>query len=383
MIEGKDEEPSLRDTLSDPFDQAESGTPDEGTEPKDGQIPAAEGKLADVADEGAGGEVKKDVADATIPPKDKPAKAARGSGAKGKVVDPAAVDGKDAEGKDKGETIPSKRPPGSWTPAMREKWNTLPPDVQTYIHRREREISTGFNEIKAVKTWRDQFLNTVNPYQQVFTAEGGDVLGTVNNLLKTANVLYGGSQSQKVMAVATIIKNFGVDLPMLDAALAGQAPTDGGSNAGGGDANSIQAIIQRELQTALGPILRGQQSNDAQMDRDAESEIETFATDPKNEFFDDVKDTMADLLELAAKRSQKMDLSTAYNRAILMHSDIADIVNQRKVQDAARKTSEAAAAARRRAGGISGSRDVSPAGTNNETTTLRQDLEAAFDATGT
>jgi len=277
--------------------------------------------------------------------------------------------------------LPKGRAPSSWRPALREKWTALPTEVQQEVLKREKEISQGFNEIGEVKKFRDTFMQTINPYSHIFQAEGGQPLKTINDLLQTANTLYSGAPMQKAQTVASMIKNFGIDIQMLDNLLSGQAPAQGGQQGGqsamGGP--DVSRLVQQAVQQALAPMLQGQQAQAQQQEQDAQSAIEEFAQDPANEFFDDVKDAMADIFEGAAKRGQKMDLSTAYQRAILTHSDIADIVAQRRFTEKSSAATAVAQAARRKAVSITGApARVSAAPTD----TIRGALENAIETLG-
>ncbi|MCJ7432755.1 MAG: hypothetical protein MUO77_04640 [Anaerolineales bacterium] len=211
---------------------------------------------------------------------------------------------------DEATQLPKSRAPSSWRPALREKWAALPAEVQQEVLKREREIGQGFNEVGEVKKFRDSFLQTINPYQNIFQAEGNQPLKTINDLLQTASVLYNGGAMQKAQTVAQMIRSFGIDLQILDGILSGQpqqAGATGGTSPGMNNGSDISRLVQMAVQSALQPMLQGQQEAAKREEQDALSVIDTFATDAKNEFFDDVKDDMADLLELAAKRGQKMD----------------------------------------------------------------------------
>ena len=272
------------------------------------------------------------------------------------------------------EAPPAKieeKAPHSWSPALREKWAELPTEVKERVIAREREIATGFNEIGDVKKFRDQFLGTVNPYNHVFQAEGNEPLRTIDNLLKTAGTLYTGSSHQKAATVAAIIKNFSIDIATLDAMLSNSEVPQERSG------QDINSIVQQAVNAALAPQRQREQASADQSAKEREEEVSTFANDPKNDFFTDVKDTMADLMEAAANRGQKMSLQTAYSRAILAHNDIAQIVAERQLRSKSVEATAAAKAAKAKASRIRGnpSRESNPSGDS-----LRDALDAAIEA---
>jgi len=350
-----EEETSLRDSLDAAFEKVESAETPDTPETPDTTSAAPEPQIEtpeEVAKE------PKEKAE-TVPPKKAKAKEAPSD-----------------DGEEKPTQLPKSKAPGSWKPAAREKWVGLPSEVQAEVMRRERDIATGFNEIAAVKKFRDEFADIIGRNQNIVQAEGGDAMKLTRDLYTTAAALYHGSAQQKVMTVAGMIKNFGVDLRMLDTVLAGQQVP---GQQQGNPQMDIAAIIRQQVQRELAPIF-GQQTQ--ALESEVSSEIETFANDPTNEFFDDVKDTMADLMEVSAKQGRKMDLSTAYKRATLMHSEIADVITERNLRSKASQQNSAASKARKRAVSLrAGAPSTELAsGEFNEKRSLGDDIRASIDA---
>jgi hypothetical protein len=86
---------------------------------------------------------------------------------------------------------------------------------------------------------------------------------------------------------------------------------------------------------------------------------------------------MADILELATRRGQKISLPTAYQRAIVMRSDLAAIVANRQLKSKAAEATAQAQAAKAKAVSISGGPALgSPGGPK----TLRNQLVEAWDS---
>jgi hypothetical protein len=171
--------------------------------------------------------------------------------------------------------------------------------------------------------------------------------------------------------VAQTIKQFGVNLEALDAALAGVAAP----------AADPKTLIEQHVQQALAPFLndRRNQAQQAQqaVQNEATSELDRFASDPKHEFYDDVAPLMADILEVAARNGQQMGLTEAYERATLMHEPVRRVIDARKQREAATQASIAAKKARGAATSVTPSTQaavVQSTGGNS----LRSDIEAAF-----
>lgn len=266
---------------------------------------------------------------------------------------------------------PTAKPPGSWTPAAREEWANVPAAVKQEVWKREREASRAMTVSAEARKLQQEFAQTIQPYLGFIAAENSTPLKAVDQMMRTAAVLRVGTAQQKVQLVAQTIKQFGVDLEQLDAVLAGQAqaPTDPAT------------LVQREVQAALAPILneRRQQSQFAQQRQQQEvmSELEKFATDPKNEFYNDVAPLMADILEVASRNGQQMGLTEAYERATLLHEPVRRVIDARKQREAAQNASIAARRARGAATSVIPSTQaaVVPAQSGDS---LRGDIEAAF-----
>jgi hypothetical protein len=137
-----------------------------------------------------------------------------------------------------------------------------------------------------------------------------------------------GSAPQKAQQVATLIKQFGVDIKTLDSMLVGEAPP-----------KEVQQQTQLEQMLAqrLNPLqqqLQQYQQREQQMVQQEQqqigSEIEQFAA--QNEFYNDVKAEMADILDLSANRGRQITLQEAYDKACQLNPQIANIIKARSSQ---------------------------------------------------
>jgi hypothetical protein len=237
--------------------------------------------------------------------------------------------------------------------------------------RREKEIENGLRQAADARKLASEFERTIAPFQQFIQADNSTPLRAVQNLMQTAATLRVGTPMQKAQVAAEIIKNFGIDVQTLDNLLAG---------------NMVQQDpVEARIQAALAPVqqlLQQQQSTQTarmeQLHSNVASELETFAQDPQNEFFEDVRQTMADLLDVASAQGKTLDLPTAYKRAILMHDDIAPIVAERELKQRAKQASIPAQRARQRAVSVTGapSMDTTPAKSSGN---MRDDIMRAIE----
>lgn len=356
---------SLRDSIADAFDKSVGDEDDAGG--GEGPAESKEAVKDDKPrsdDRGTEGKFRK--RETAPPDKPEPDGASPEEKPEEKAAKPAVAAAADT--KQEPTNIPA---PQSWKPALREKWGSVPAEVQNEIHRREREINQGLRDASEARRFANEFYDTIAPFRQFIEADRATPIQAVRNLMQTSATLRVGTPVQKASVAAEIIKNFGVDIGMLDSMLAGE------------QVSSPMDPVLRQLDQRLAPIhqfmntvQQNQVQNAQRMEHEVDTDIDTFAQDPKNEFFTDVKETMADLLDVAVKRGQKMDLSTAYNRAIMMHDDIAAVVQERNIKAKADAASSAARAARKKAG-LSGSASVEAAD-RPQNASLRDDITHAI-----
>jgi len=260
---------------------------------------------------------------------------------------PADTIPKSAPGATPPGTAPERQAPGTWRPEAREVWKTIPKPVQDEIWKREIEATKSLNQSTQAREFEGNFGKMMQPYIPFINAEGGNPLQAVNNVMRTATLLRIGSPEQKAQTVANVIKSFGVNLEMLDSLLAGEQM----------QSQSQETVIGRLLEEKLQPMQRLFESQsqlirnqELETERGVNDEVEQFSK--THEFYWDVKDTMADLMEIAIKRNQTMDLTQAYDRAILIHEPVRRVLDARKQSDVGKKQSEAAARARARSGSV-------------------------------
>jgi hypothetical protein len=262
------------------------------------------------------------------------------------------------------QPVAAIKPPQSWKPAAREHWATLPPDVQAEIARREGETSRVLNETTDARQFRETFQQTISPYESMLRSEGADPMQAMGSLLETARQLRSGSPQQKAALVAQIVKGYGVPIDGLDAALAGQ-PYQGPQH----------APVDPRVDQLFAQIEQAKAQRAQQEAQSADEAVQSFGSD--KEFFNDVRDDMADLIEVAERRGQKLDLETAYRRALAMNDEISKVVQQREAAKSAGNAKASTQRAKAAASSVRSSGPAPKAATGNES--LREAIEAAWD----
>jgi hypothetical protein len=254
-----------------------------------------------------------------------------------------------------------ERAPESWRPTAKEEWKKLPSAAKHEIWKREQEVAHFVQQTSAKRKIADAFVNTVNPYASMIQAENQNPVQFVGTLLQAAQYLRTGPATGKAQFVATLVKNFGINIQDLDAALSGEElPEDPN--------DKIAQLVEQRLAPVnqlLATIQQTRAQRAAQVDAEVDTEIHTFAQDPKNEFFSVVYTEMADIIELAARQGRSVGMAEAYDRACKLNPEVQKVIAQRNDQ-------------KRQASGSVRQRGPSMTQEGNENTSLRDDIERAF-----
>lgn len=261
--------------------------------------------------------------------------------------------------------------PVSWKPAVREHWDTLPPEVQQEVKRRETEIQRGLQTASGHKRVAEEYYRVFAPFQPFIQAAGSTPAQTITELMTTAVQLTQGSPAKKAEVVRNIINEYGVDIRMLDDALAGgELPQDQ-------NAPLLRSIDERlaPINQFMGEIGGMRQQADQAVDYEAADAVDSFAEG--HEYYEDLRDDMADLMEMAANRNRGMSLDQAYDRAAQAHPDIGPILLQRKNAEQGKIDADALRKKKNAASSISGS----PTGqkSNAAEGTIRATMEELWD----
>jgi hypothetical protein len=224
------------------------------------------------------------------------------------------------------------KPPASWKPAAREHFAALPPAVQNEVLRRERETQVALQDSAQARQVIQRFGETIGPYQQVIALEGGDPMKAFGDYLKTASVLRMGTPVEKAHAVAQAIHTFGVDVTMLDGALAAVL---GGKPLPQPQGQQQQAYHDPRVDQLLQQMQDKEYAQQERMESELSSEIAEFAAKPEFEFFEDLREDISAILRVGVERGRVVSLADAYHTAAQLNPDIAKVIAQRAAAKAA------------------------------------------------
>ena len=266
----------------------------------------------------------------------------------------ATPDGEPVEG-EKPDTRSTKAPIG-WSPKEREDWSKIPPHLQKKVVARENELNTMLATTGQARKTHDEFTRLTNTYGDA--VEGvfeGTAIEVVESLLNTVGHLKTGTQIEKAQTVATLINMFGVDVSALDSMLVGEVPQ-------ANPHDEVRAIVAEQMAPFNNLMQQGEQQEherQMQMQQEAKDGIQSFVDSGKAEFMADVRNDMADFIDMAQKRGINMSLQEAYDRACQLNPEVRSVIEQRSKlsgitqgqSDIARKKQAALSISGRKSGG--------------------------------
>ena len=283
----------------------------------------------------------------------------------------------------KSEPKPAReeRAPQSWKPETREHWKALPAEVRGEIARREGEFARVMQETAEARRFSEAVMKTIAPYEHFIKAENANPIQAIDNLMATAARLRTGTAPELAGLVSGLIQQFGVGrfgpgfIETLDQALVGQTPKE----------DPREVAMRRQLEQEIAPVRQfmnelqqQRQQQEVMQQQAAGSEVQGFLAN--HEFAMDVKEDMADLIEMASKRGREMSLEEAYDRACRSHPEIGRIFQKRDQASQAASRNQVAQRARAAAVSVGGAPTPGPSG--NPSADLRSTIENAFGQNG-
>ena len=265
--------------------------------------------------------------------------------------------------------------PVSWKPTAKAEWAKLPLDIRQEVARREREMSQYMSQNDHHRKFTEQFAKVVQPYNHLIQAQNSTPLQAVKNMMATTAGLVLGNKQQKASIVAEIIKNYDIDIEILDHVLSGK-----GVPAKAGVEEPTTKVMQmlQPVYSFMDEIRQAREGSQSRRQEEADRQVDEFADTPH---FEDVREDMADILEVAAKRGITLTLQQAYEKAIALNPEVSEVVAKQKAAEKAREAGTRLAKARRTASTIVGNPAGSGGGDGKPKTRREQLLDAWEDST--
>lgn len=204
-------------------------------------------------------------------------------------------------------TEPAKTilPPHSWTATAKAKFNSLDPDVQAEVLRREKEIDDGKAQWDTQAQEYNRYKALYDPIRDRLTLSGIDQFAYTQALIKADELLRTNPQ-QGFQQLAQLY-GFNPNQGFAQQPQQYQAPAD----------PALQAL-QQQVQQLTQHVTSQNQAKEQAERQTILSEIEAFRTDPKNLYFDNVKPAMVKLLESGVCET----IAEAYDLACYRDPDV-------------------------------------------------------------
>jgi len=240
-------------------------------------------------------------------------------------------------------TPTTRTAPQSWKKEMHEKYAALPPDVQEYIEQRETQMRDGLEKDRGDANLGRTMRDVMTPYREMLQAQGVDEPRAVQYLLNAHYKLSSAPAAEKQAYFATLAQQYGIDL-------AGVQP---------GAQQTVDPVIQAlrdELNGIKTHLNAGQQAALTEAKQRVSKDVESFASNPEHQYFDEVSD------EIVAFLHQGLELKDAYDKAVWANPVTRAKEVARIQQDAEKtlreKTQQEVEAARKAAGNTVRNRDT-------------------------
>ncbi len=114
--------------------------------------------------------------------------------------------------------------PTSWKKDLEGHWDTLPPEIQSYVQEREKQYATGVSTYKADADRAKGVMEAVNQFAPMLQQMNMEPGHWIKNLGVAHHFLANGTPQEKVQTIADIIRNNRVDAQALVQVLSGQQP---------------------------------------------------------------------------------------------------------------------------------------------------------------
>lgn len=225
----------------------------------------------------------------------------------------------------KPEPIP---PPLEWKGAAKVRWDRIAPEIQHELKGLYETAAAERAELAPLKELLD-----VN--REHLVRESGSVAEGIRQLLAFEKL----SRDNPLGLIQHIAQARGINLQ--------QALVGGTATPQTQQPRDVEALIARAVDQRLQPILAQSEQRETHQTLSA---IESFRADPKHPYFNDVVDSMADLIAAAKSRGQTMDLETAYQKAVRLDDAIFERIQSDAREAKAEEAKQKAEKARRAAG---------------------------------
>lgn len=358
-------EMSLRDTLTAAMKGSEeTPAPADVIQAAPEPAPAPEPQTTEIKDEPTTGARERDETGKFKPAGDKP------------LAEPISEPVTAAEANPQPETPAEPiRVPPSLPAALKAKFAELPPEWREAFHKRDEDVNTAKAQWDTKAARLNRYDEILAPHKDAWAVQGLDDHQAVARLVAAEKVL----RETPAQGILYLAQSYGVDLR----SLVGQPGAPAQPQAQAATADPVLTQLQSQVQTLQEALEKQSQTASQASLAQAQAQIQSFATDPANLYFENVKDDVALLLE--SGRAQT--LKDAYEMAIWANPEtrpllVAQAAAEREAAALAKAKEEAAKAkaaqARAASGSVTGAPTPGAVAPTAPKDSLREELKAAM-----
>lgn len=199
------------------------------------------------------------------------------------------------------EAVQETGAPKTWSKEAIAEWATLPERAKQEILKREEDMFRGLEQYKGAADLGRAYDSVIEPYRAVLSAEGVNPVELFQNFAGNHYMLSKGAPEQKLALAANLLDSYGIDLIELAEHIGNAVPSD----------PRVSALEREIAELRKGQNQVRNQETQARRSQ-IDSEVEAFATDPKNIHFSELVDDIAKLMGTGAAAS----LQQAYDMAV-------------------------------------------------------------------
>jgi hypothetical protein len=231
------------------------------------------------------------------------------------------------------QILTEDKAPRGWTPAAREKWETISPDLRQEILRREDASIAGVRQLQERYAPMEQFIQGISPILQEAQYYGVDPGGYIDQVMGTERTLRNADIPGKFQAILAIADQYGVPLRDVINQSVGQQVIP--------PVQQPQYQVPPQIMQELNEMRQWRNSQQSSM---VNAQIQEFSAD--KEFFHDVHMQMATFID----SGQANSLQEAYDAACWSVPAVREVMLAR--QGLQKKQESAAGASVRPGGGV-------------------------------
>lgn len=217
-------------------------------------------------------------------------------------------------------------PPRTWRPEAAATWEQIPPAAQAEIAKREDDMFKGLEAYKADASIGKGLKQAIGRHVPLLQQYNIDPMQQISGLMDAHITLATGSPEQRQALFQQLAKDYGVDL--VSAAVAQPPYID----------PQVERL-QKELDSVKSTLTAEQSRQQAEVRKAFEADVAKFSTAPENQYFSELSQDMAELLEKGVAK----DLREAYDKALRLNPIVFAKEQARQQADAAKKATEEAA----------------------------------------